>query len=144
MNPNGSIFVLRDRSSPTGEVWGVEWRGEIVPAEWPDKGPAQAHLDGLRRAAGIEPPPMVDCDFCGEPCEPEWYLGSRLCGECLPSEEYRFTDCSLCDRPIDHAKQRTPLCDYCASVCQAHARLERDRQEQAADFPPWDPNGRGD
>lgn len=48
MNANGSVFVLRDSSSPTGELWQVEYQGRIYPAEWSQRGPALAMLDLLR------------------------------------------------------------------------------------------------
>lgn len=45
---DGTVFVLRDSASPTGELWKVEFQGRIYPADWSRSGPAQAQLDLLR------------------------------------------------------------------------------------------------
>lgn len=38
---DGYVFQLRDG-------WHVYWRGEVVAAEWEERGPAEAHLSLLR------------------------------------------------------------------------------------------------
>lgn len=84
------------------------------------------HCEGSK----VEP-----CTMCGDPSV-DRYLGEDLCDDCLPSEERRFSECSICSRPIDIRESRLPLCASCdrtarvAGAQQAWAtRVEREERE---------------
>lgn len=72
---------------------------------------------------------MKACEQCGEDATLR-YLAQDWCDECAPSEDYRFTECSLCYRPMDCAESPLPLCPRCKATCEAHGFYDNEALRQ--------------